>query len=310
MSSANANSAHWADMRERGAGWALSLIAGVYRVLGEPLARVLLAPAILFFYVTGQAARRASLDYLRRIAALEGWPRRPGHIEALRHFFSFGFAALDKLGAWLGRFTRQDVEWCDETAANDIHTDPRGAVLFSAHVGNIELIRSVVSRMDWRRVNVIMHTDGAKLFNDLLQKLDGGGQVTLFHAAHMGVAQAVELSEKISRGEWLVMMGDRVSVTRPERTITANFLGAPARFPEGPFLLAAALKAPAYAIFCVKERGKYRVRHTLLAEEIALPRGNRQAELQKIVEKYAALLEETVRGAPYQWFNFYDYWKK
>jgi predicted LPLAT superfamily acyltransferase len=41
---------------------------------------------------------------------------------------------------------------------------------------------------------------------------------------------------------------------------------------------------------------------------IDLPRGAREEALHACVARYAARLEHHCRLAPYNWFNFYDFW--
>ena len=54
----------WAELSERGAGWGLSFVVGVYRLLGRTVCRAVIAPIALYFYVTAGERQRASLDYL------------------------------------------------------------------------------------------------------------------------------------------------------------------------------------------------------------------------------------------------------
>jgi predicted LPLAT superfamily acyltransferase len=128
------------------------------------------------------------------------------------------------------------------------------------------------------------------------------------HAAEFDIASAMTLSAAIERGEWVVIMGDRMPVRKSGRPIRVDFLGSPAPFPPGPFIFAAALRCPIYTLFCTKLNGRHRVSLSLLSDGLALPRRNREAALEDLVRRYAAALEAQVLAAPYQWFNFYDYW--
>lgn len=45
-----------------------------------------------------------------------------------------------------------------------------------------------------------------------------------------------------------------------------------------------------------------------LAEAVELPRTGRNTALDPYIRHYAARLEQHLRAAPYNWFNFYDFW--
>ena len=44
------------------------------------------------------------------------------------------------------------------------------------------------------------------------------------------------------------------------------------------------------------------------ADRIEVPRPNREQALSAYVQHYASRLEHYARRAPYNWFNFYDFW--
>jgi predicted LPLAT superfamily acyltransferase len=46
-----------------------------------------------------------------------------------------------------------------------------------------------------------------------------------------------------------------------------------------------------------------------LAEFSATPPGQRQAAIEAAIARYAALLEHYCRSDPYNWFNFFDFWR-
>ncbi len=119
---------------------------------------------------------------------------------------------------------------------------------------------------------------------------------------HMGTPTALlRARESLERGEVVGILADRV--WRSERTTTAPFLGAPAHFPLGAFRVAAMLGAPV-----VLGVGLYRDgnRYDVHFERLDRP-GDTAATL---LERYVARLEHYCRLAPYNWFNFYDFWSE
>ncbi len=298
----------WAEENERGAGWGPSLMAFIYRWLGRTVCLIVLVPVIGYFYVAGAKQRRASLDYLRRVWRVQGRKDTPNHWHALQHFFAFGESLIDKFGAWIGRIDRRDVDAIDGGAFEAMRDDKRGTLIISAHIGATEIVRAIASRHQKRRITIVLHTAHAKNYNDMIKRFAPKSQVSLVQAAEFDVGMAMALSAAIGRGEWVVIMGDRMPVKRSERGVVVQFLGAPAQMPQGPFILAAALRCPVYTLFCTKLNGRHRVQVSLMTDGVALPRRDREAALQALVQRYANALEEIVLGAPYQWFNFYDYW--
>jgi predicted LPLAT superfamily acyltransferase len=88
-----------------------------------------------------------------------------------------------------------------------------------------------------------------------------------------------------------------------------SFLGAPAQLPIGPWVLASTLRVPVFLGFGIYRGGnRYDCHFELFAERIDLPRADRDAALQRYAQQFADRLEHYARLAPYNWFNFYDFW--
>jgi predicted LPLAT superfamily acyltransferase len=47
----------------------------------------------------------------------------------------------------------------------------------------------------------------------------------------------------------------------------------------------------------------------LFAESVSIDRRTRAADLQATVQRYSQRLEHYVHLAPFNWFNFYDFWQ-
>ena len=115
------------------------------------------------------------------------------------------------------------------------------------------------------------------------------------------------VSLRLERGEIVGILADRG--LRDERECRCEFLGAPARFPLGPLLLAGLLQAPVILAFGLYRGGRrYEVKLEPFAERIELDRRDREGSLRPWVERYAARLEHHCRESPDNWVNFYDFW--
>ncbi len=299
----------WAEVRERGAYWGIFLVAAVYRILGRTASRCMLVPVAAYFYLTGGAQRRASSDYLERVWKAGFLPRRPGVLSGFRHFRTFSWAALDKLVAWTGGIRRSDIEGVGNARFDSARSGGRGALVLTAHLGNPEVVRAIASITGKIRINVLVHTIHAEMFNRVIQRFAPDSPVRLVQVTEIDLAMAMGLAEAVGRGEWIVMTGDRVAVSGHETSsVMVDFLGAPAPFAAGPYILASALKCPVYTLFCLKQGNRYAVEFEPFADPVELPRGRRGEAIQKYAETFAQRLERALAKAPFQWFNFYDYW--
>ncbi len=301
--------ARWPQMQERGVYWGLRFVAGVYRLFGRKACLCVMAPIVLYFFATGHEQRRASRDYLARLWKYGLLDRKPGLWLSLRHFMSFTASALDKLSAWAGDIPLSQVQGVKSGLIRQVEASGRGIFVITAHIGNPEVIRAFSVLGKSVRINVLMHTDHAQHFNRLIQKFSPDAPVRAFAVTKVGIDTAMILSQAIENGEWVVMVGDRVPVHEQGRVVEASFLGAPAAFPQGPYILGALLKAPTYLLFCTRAAKGFNVYFTKFADRIELPRADRMAAIGRYAAQYAKVLEERVAQTPLQWFNFYAFWR-
>ncbi|MEE8409197.1 MAG: hypothetical protein V3T05_06310, partial [Myxococcota bacterium] len=116
---------------------------------------------------------------------------------------------------------------------------------------------------------------------------------------------ALKVLSALRAGEAVALHGDRII---DARWIWCDFLGQPAAFPTGVFLIAAAARVPIVLTFGFKDAA---LAYRFVAEpprQIDLPRDNRDAALEENVRWYASRVEHYARTYPMQWFNFYDFW--
>lgn len=309
MSGSN-SATHWAALEETSLIWGIRLLVWIYRVFGRWAFRLVLRPVVSYYFLSGRVAREASKDYLRRLS--EYFPELNLHAGwwlSYRHFLSFGETLLDKIIAWMGCINPNQVDFPNRPLLLELMAQKRGALILSGHIGNLELCQAIANLRAQVRLNILVHTRHAEKFNRLLGRGEGSATIRLIQVTDLNPAIAIELQEKIERGEFVVMVGDRIPV-QGGRTIKAQFLGADADFPQGPYLLASLLRCPVFTLFCYPTQGRYQVHLQPFADSIRIPRKEpqRQQMLEALARRYAECLEIHCRAEPLQWFNFYPYW--
>jgi len=300
----------WWRVAERGSHLGMTLLALSCKLFGRRFTALWLHPVVAYFLLTGCAAREASENYFRHLGALaqHGDTPRPGWVSAYRHMLAFAQSGFDKLAAWSGRVNDTDVTFDDPSAFEALIASGKGALVIGAHLGNLEMTRALAVRGAHAKVTAVVYTEHARRFNRVLASSNREFARHLLEVGDFGPQTAVLMQQRIDAGELLVIVGDRVPAREAGRTTEAQFLGARAPFAQGPYVLAHALGCPVYLFFCLKERDGYRMYFEPFAERIELPRRERAQHLAAWAQRYATRLEHYCRKAPYQWFNFFDFW--
>jgi predicted LPLAT superfamily acyltransferase len=95
--------------------------------------------------------------------------------------------------------------------------------------------------------------------------------------------------------------------------VYAHFLGRPAPFPQGAFILSSVLDAPTFLFFGLRGGTKFKPHFDLYMEpfrvSMKLNRKRRMEDLEDIAQAYAERLNYYVMQAPLQWYNFFNFWE-
>ncbi len=302
----SASSRHWAAINESSFVAGMRLLFWVCRVFGRWPFRVVLYPVLAWYVLAKPAARRASMAYLDRVRAFTPVP--VGWFGVMRHFGTFAENILDKMLLWGGLFDTSRVSIHGLAPMLRMIEERRGAVLLCSHLGNVDLCRVLSHQQKGLQLTVLVHTRHAQAFNDMLAKIDPRSQMNLLQVTDMTPATAMLLAERVARGEFVVIAGDRVPVSPAPRVASVPFLGGVAPFPVGPYVLAGVLQCPVAMMFSVRGKTGYEIHFEQLSDTVRLPRKGRDDALAALAAGYAARLEHHCVRSPLEWFNFYDFW--
>jgi predicted LPLAT superfamily acyltransferase len=303
----------WTGVRERGSLRALSLIQWIYRHFGRRAVMVLLTPIVAYFFMTGGAARRASLDYLRTLwassrgrASLE---ERPTWRHVFRHLYEFAENIADSMIVWSGDGERIHIDERGSEHLLELVRRGRGGILLGAHLGSSDMLR-VLAKRTGIVLNVLSFTRHAARINAFFDQLQPNLRMRLIHFEPGSISAVLEIRAAIERGEFVGILGDRIWESERGRSVCVPFLARPTRFALGPFLLQATLGCPMLLTTCVRTgHGQYLASTERFASPVVVPRFERVKYAEELARRYAAALERECLRTPYQWFNFFEFWR-
>ena len=294
--------ADWTRQQERSNLAILRLMVWISLTFGRAIGRLVLHGIAAYYVVFAPRARRASRDYLHR--ALNRWAEWS---DGYRHVFSFASTIHDRIYLLNDRFDLFDIEVSGEEAIHESLARQPGALLIGAHLGSFEVLRAVGRGRAGLRVAMMMYAENAQKINATLEAINPAATQDLIPLGQMD--SMLQARDRLDAG-WLVgMLADRSLADDP--TVDAEFLGKPAAFPLGPWRMAAMLRRPVFFMTGLYLGGnRYRIHFEPLADFSQVERADRDAAIRTAIACYAARLEHYCRQAPYNWFNFFDFWQK
>jgi predicted LPLAT superfamily acyltransferase len=288
----------WLEQRERGSLAAMRLLSWLTARGGYGLGRALLAPICAYFIIFSVDSRRASRDYWRRVTG-----RRPRWRDVYRQYHAFASTMLDRIDLLAGRLDGFDLRVSGADSVLEALEARRGCLLLGSHLGSFEMMRAVGTFDRGLAVNVVMHADNAARVSAWMRELAPAH--SLREIAPGRPDTMLRVRDCLARGEIVAMLADRPIGDTP--VVPVQFLGGTVHLPEGPFRLARVLRVPVVLFFGLwRDCRSYDIRFEPLKLGSAAPADETAGALAQC---FAARLEQQVRDAPVNWFNFYDYWR-
>ncbi|WP_026240662.1 acyl-CoA synthetase [Thiobacillus thioparus] len=292
----------WMRQQERSNLAILRLMVWISLTFGRAAGRVVLAGIALYFTLFAPRARRASRIYLKRALG-----RRANWAGSYRHLFSFATTIHDRIYLLNERFGLFDIEVVGAEALHEALAKQPGALLMGAHLGSFEVLRAAGRGKAGRKVAMLMYEENARKINATLEAINPKATQDIIPLGRM--ESMLEARDKLEAGYLVGMLADRS--LGDDATADFPFLGTAAPFPLGPWRLAAMLQRPVFFMTGLYLGGnRYQLHFVPLADFSATPRSERDAAIAAAMQRYADCLTHFCRLAPYNWFNFFDFWQE
>jgi len=290
----------WIEKEERGSLWMMRIILFLCRHTGQLLVRPLLYPIAAYFYLSSAETRASSLRFY---AKLKGFSSGKDHF---RQLHCFAQTLLDRIFILSGNSKRYTVTAQGREMLLNEQKQGNGMILLGSHLGSFEACRVLVRERAGLDVHMVAYFGGSQKIRTILDELNPELTSRIIDPTEPDAI--FKMREVIENGGVLAILADRVGFG--EKRATASFLDEQIELPAGPYLLAHILGCPVYSFFgLLSDKYHYNSYVEQVAERIVLPRKERQQAIDAYAQAYASRLEHYCRKYPYNWFNFYDFWK-
>ena len=290
----------WRRHAERGTPILLRLMRALALRLGRWPTRLLLYPITLYFLCAAHEQRRVSRHYLRRALG-----REPNWWHIARHFHCFAATIVDRVFFLVGRLDLFELRLTGLEMVRPYLDGKRGCLILGAHLGSFDALRAMAVQLGHVPLKILMYPEQNAAITRLLAELNPAVASTVIPLG--GFDSLLPVRDALEAGEKVGLLGDRMGES--DKSVSCELLGDSVELPAGPAILAAATGAP--VVFCAalyRGGNRYDIRFEAAGPLTGHARATRDEALCAWTRSYARWLDAQIRSAPFNWFNFYDYW--
>ena len=285
--------------KSKGTPLGYRIFVWVLKNFGVLPAYFLLRFVVLYYFLFSfKASRQIYNVYHHRL----GYGRLNAIGKLYTNYYLLGQSIIDKVVVMSGIKNSFSFVFDGEENLRKITALQRGGILLSAHIGNWDVAGHLFRRLE-TPINIVLYDGEHEQIKEYLESVTGKRNVNLIIIKN-DLSHIYAISEALPSTELVCMHADRF--IEGNKTLSADFLGEKARFPMGPFLLAAKFKVPVSFVFAVKES---KLHYHFFASEIKEYTSlHKDAAMQEMLNDYAAEMEKKLKQYPEQWFNYYNFW--
>jgi predicted LPLAT superfamily acyltransferase len=274
----------------------------ILKTFGLKPAYFLLRFVSFYYFLFSRKSNRHIRFYFREVLAY-GWWR--SLVSIYRNYYVLGQVLIDKVAVMAGLGKRFTYHWDGEEHLRNME---EGGLLISAHIGSWEIAGNFLQRLN-KRFNIIMFDEEHQKIKNFLDDVLSEKNLHVIPLKD-DLSHLLAIKEALENKELVAIHADRF--IEGSKTISHEFLGREAQFPEGPFYLAARFGVPITFVFAVKETNRHYHFFASPAKqyEIASKRSIREDDLRPMIKDYICEMEHIIGKYPLQWFNYHKFWEE
>ncbi len=284
------------DGKSRGTVLGYQIFVFCINKFGVRTAYFILYFVAAYYFLFLKQSNRVIYYYFRNRLGYSYWKAKK---MVYRNYYVFGQTLIDKIAIAAGLRHKYTYEFDGVELLTELLAEKKGGVLISAHIGNFEINEHFFRDIDVDfSINVVTTDNEHRAIKAYLDKVS---QVSAakYIIVKEDMSHIFEINTALAKNELVCFTGDRY--LEGTKYLEGNFLGAPAKFPSGPFLIASRLKVPVVFVYVMKER---KLHYHLYARRAEVQHRNEQELLNTYIKSVSSMLLKY----PLQWFNYFDFW--
>lgn len=283
-----------------GTSWMQSSLICMMRIVDLRFFYGIMAAVVPFYMLFSHKGYLAAYRFLRQRM---GYGRFKSFIGVYKNHYSFGQVVLDRFATYAGKKFETEIEGLD--IFNQYEDDDKGMIMLGSHIGNYELVGYNL-RSEKKSVNAVVFAGETETMMRNRTKIMSANNMTLIPIKN-DMSHLFGINDALEKGGIVSIHADRIMGNI--KAFQCPFFSENAKFASGPFTLAYRRNVPAIAVFAMKE--KYDKYHIYISDIKKLSEAeDGKSSPEKMAFAFASELERIVRKYPFQWFNYYDFWKK
>lgn len=286
--------------KSKGSPLGYKIFVFVCRTFGVMPAYFLLRFVALYYFLFSWTSSGFIYRYFR-FHHHQSWLRAT--LNVYQNYYVFGQTILDKIIVMAGIGNKFTFHFDGIENLQEIVKRGKGGILLSAHVGNWEAGGHLLQHLN-TCINVVMFDGELQRIKSYLDEVTGGRKFNVI-VIKEDMSHVYAIGEALRNNELICLHADRYMEGNKTRTV--DFLGGKAKFPEGPFALAAAFKVPVSIVFAFKETSTHY--HFYGSSLIQQEDGEQKGKFaERLIHTFVQDVEQKVKQFPEQWFNYYKFW--
>ncbi len=219
-----------------------------------------------------------------------------------KSYFTFGQVLIDKIAISAGLCNKFTFDFDGIDILKQLLTEGKGGILISAHIGNFEIAEKFFADIDFNcQIHIVTVDQEHSVIKQYLESITDEKPNVQFIYVKEDLSHIFEINDALSKNHLICFTGDRYFDY--SKTMQAEILGKEAYFPAGTFMLASRLKAPVAFVYVMKEPNLHYHLYTRRAPEF------KHRDAQAVLNSYTKSVSQMLKKYPYQWFNYFDFWK-